>query len=166
MLIIKRKHKKHSELWYKTHPNPKSTPKEIHGHHGHQPSGPSILWPALFDHLKAKGYSKEKAARISNAAWHKKKRGQKTNAPTSARGIAKADRVQEMRKRFFSAEQREKDAKSHKAMPHGGFPIETKKDLLNAIRTVGRAKDPAAAKAHIKRRARALGLTDLLPDGW
>jgi hypothetical protein len=29
--------------------------------------GPSILWPEMYDALRRKGYSKEKAARISNA---------------------------------------------------------------------------------------------------
>ena len=70
-------------------PNKKSSVKEIVGHHGHRPHGHSILWPALYEHLRAKGYSKEKAARISNAAWNKKKAGLPTNAPTSARGLAK-----------------------------------------------------------------------------
>jgi hypothetical protein len=69
--------------------NPKSTPKEIVGRHGHRPHGKSILWPALYEHLRRKGYSKEKAARISNAAWKKKRMGLPTNAPTSVRGIAK-----------------------------------------------------------------------------
>jgi hypothetical protein len=79
-----------SAAWYKTHPNPKSTPKEIGGHHGHSPHGPSILWPAMYEHLRAKGYTKEKSARISNAAWKKKRVGMKTNTPTSVRGIAKS----------------------------------------------------------------------------
>lgn len=46
------------------------------------------------------------------------------------------------------------------------FPIETKADLKNAIQSIGRAKDPAAAKAHIIRQARKLGADDLIPDGW
>lgn len=35
---------------------------KVNGH------GPSILWPEMYDALRKKGYSKEKAARISNAA--------------------------------------------------------------------------------------------------
>jgi hypothetical protein len=72
-------------------PNKRTSPKEIVGSHGHKSHGPSILWPALYEHLRAKGYSKEKAARISNAAWHKKKAGIPLNTPTSVRGIAKAE---------------------------------------------------------------------------
>lgn len=53
-----------------------------------------------------------------------------------------------------------------KAMPDGTFPIEDAADLGQAIRAIGRAKDGDKAKAHIIRRARALGLTDLLPYGW
>lgn len=52
--------------------NPKSSAREIHGHHGHHAHGPSILWPALYEHLLAKGHTKASAAAISNAAWKKK----------------------------------------------------------------------------------------------
>ena len=51
-------------------------------------------------------------------------------------------------------------------MPDGSFPIANVKDLKNAIKSVGRSKNPAAAKAHIKKRARALGNTKLLPEDW
>lgn len=66
----------------------------------------------------------------------------------------------------FSGPKREKLAKSGKAMSHGGFPIENEADLRNAIKAIGRAKNPAAAKAHIIKRAKALGLTKLLPEAW
>lgn len=66
----------------------------------------------------------------------------------------------------FSMPKRQKLAKSGKAMPHGGFPIENEADLRNAIKAVGRAKDPAEAKRHIKKRAAALGLSKLIPEGW
>jgi hypothetical protein len=61
---------------------------------------------------------------------------------------------------------RKKMAKKGTAMPDGSYPIANASDLRNAIQAIGRAKDPAAAKAHIKRRAKALGLGDLIPDGW
>jgi hypothetical protein len=66
----------------------------------------------------------------------------------------------------FSQGERKKLAKEGKAKSDGSFPIENASDLKNAIQAVGRAKDPAAARAHVIRRARALGLTKLLPDGW
>jgi hypothetical protein len=69
-------------------------------------------------------------------------------------------------KRDFDAAQRHQAAASGAAMPDGSFPIKTVQDLRNAIHAIGRAKDPDAAKAHIKARAKALGKTDLLPDSW
>lgn len=69
-------------------------------------------------------------------------------------------------KRKFTPGQRDKAASAGAAMPDGSFPIKTEQDLRNAIQAVGRAKDQGAAKAHIIKRARALGLTNLLPDGW
>ena len=68
--------------------------------------------------------------------------------------------------REFSTAQRAKAAEKGQAMPHGGFPIKTESDLRNAIRAIGRAKNPAAAKAHIKKRAKALGLSKLIPASW
>lgn len=65
---------------------------------------------------------------------------------------------------------RKKLVKQGKAMPNassgGGFPINDIGDLKKAIRSIGRAKDPAAAKRHIIRRARALGASNLIPKQW
>lgn len=69
-------------------------------------------------------------------------------------------------KRKFTPGQRDKAASVGAAMPDGSFPIKNEQDLRNAIQAVGRAKDSDAAKRHIIKRARALGLTNLLPDGW
>ena len=69
-------------------------------------------------------------------------------------------------KRFFSAQSRTDLADAGKAMSDGSFPIVNREDLANAIRLVGRAKDPARARAHIIRRARAMNALDALPDDW
>lgn len=69
-------------------------------------------------------------------------------------------------KREFSDKERQARAENGHALPDGSFPIDDKKDLGNAIDAVGRAKDPAKAKAHIKARAKDLGAEDMLPDGW
>lgn len=69
-------------------------------------------------------------------------------------------------KRDFSQAQRDRAADDGQAMSDGSFPIKNAKDLANAIRLAGNAKDPAAARAHIKRRAAALGLSDRIPDTW
>ena len=69
-------------------------------------------------------------------------------------------------KRDFSADKRREMANRGSAMPDGSFPIANAEDLKNAIRLAGKSKNPAAARAHIKKRASALGLTHLLPDEW
>lgn len=70
----------------------------------------------------------------------------------------------------FTDDKRAALADEGKAMPNddngGSFPIENIADLHNAIRAIGRAKDPAAAKRHIRKRARELGAEDELPDTW
>ena len=72
----------------------------------------------------------------------------------------------ELIKRKFSSKQREEMASSGKAMPDGSYPIANKTDLMNAIRSWGRGGANPEVKAHIKRRAKALGLSDMIPDNW
>jgi hypothetical protein len=66
-------------------------------------------------------------------------------------------------------------AKQGKAMPDsegsgGRFPIRNRADLQKAIKAVGRAKGGEEGRAKVRRfiisRARALGLTSLIPDNW
>lgn len=66
----------------------------------------------------------------------------------------------------FSPEKRDKLAKEGKAQSDGSYPIENESDLKNAIQAFGRSKNPSATKAHIKKRANALGLSSLLPAEW
>lgn len=68
--------------------------------------------------------------------------------------------------RDYSTDKRKKMASGGKAMSDGSFPIANAQDLANAIRLAGNAKDPAAARRHIIKRARALGLSDRIPDSW
>jgi hypothetical protein len=77
-----------------------------------------------------------------------------------------AEPAAEYLKREFSAEQRRSAASSGAALPDGSFPIHNKSDLHNAMQAIGRAKDPAKAKAHIRRRAKALGLSGELSDAF
>jgi hypothetical protein len=69
-------------------------------------------------------------------------------------------------KRDFSAGDRKELADSGKALPDGSFPIANESDLHNAIGAIGRAKNPAEAKAHIKARAKAMGFESALPENW
>lgn len=70
----------------------------------------------------------------------------------------------------FTEEQRERLARQGKAMPGGRFPIRNRSDLSNAIRAVGRSKGGEAGRNAVRRwiikRARALGLTSMIPDTW
>lgn len=68
--------------------------------------------------------------------------------------------------RKFSADTRKKAASSGVAMPDGSFPIPDIDALKRAIQSVGRARDIEAAKRHIKKRARALNQSHLIPDSW
>jgi len=72
----------------------------------------------------------------------------------------------ELEKRDYSPKQRRAMAARGQALPDGSFPIANVNDLRNAIQSVGRAANYEKAKAHIARRARALGRTDLLPEDW
>lgn len=66
----------------------------------------------------------------------------------------------------FNQMQRRRLAAKRQAMPDGGFPIRNVVDLKNAIQAFGRAKNKPAVKAWIKKRARELGATNILPDNW
>jgi len=69
--------------------------------------------------------------------------------------------------REFPPEEREKQAEQGNAMPDGSYPIENCEDLANAIQAIGRASDPEATKAHIRKRAAALDCPDIeLPEDW
>jgi len=74
----------------------------------------------------------------------------------------------------YSKEQRKGLADKGQAMPDsergGRYPITDKASLQRAIKAVGRAKGGdagrAAVRRYIIRRAKALGLTNLLPENW
>lgn len=74
--------------------------------------------------------------------------------------------IADVQKRDVSADEREALADKGKAMPDGSYPIANENDLKNAIQAYGRAKDKPGVKRHIKRRAKELGRTDLIPDAW
>lgn len=68
--------------------------------------------------------------------------------------------------RDYSMDERRKMAEEGKALPDGSYPIADEEDLRNAIQAIGRAKDPEAARQHIMKRAKDLGLESLIPDTW
>ena len=71
----------------------------------------------------------------------------------------------------LGAEQRRQLAAAGKAMQGGSFPIRDRTDLEKAIRAVGRVRpDTDEARAAVRRfcirRARELGMMDMIPDTW
>ena len=93
-----------------------------------------------------------------------------TAQASMGRALAAADKeaaLVSVEVRDVSTEERKGLADKGHAMPDGSYPIANCGDLKNAIQAVGRAKDPAATKAHIKKRASALSCPDVeLPEGW
>jgi len=83
-----------------------------------------------------------------------------------AKGGPMTEQTKLIERKEFSAGQRGKLAEENKAMPGGGYPIESEQDLRNAIHAIGRAKNRAMTIRHIMRRAKALGLMKLIPAGW
>ena len=68
----------------------------------------------------------------------------------------------------ISQDTREKLAKQGKALPDGTYPIRNVSDLKKAIKAYGRSnpEDRAKVRTHIRKRARALGRKDLIPENW
>jgi hypothetical protein len=81
----------------------------------------------------------------------------KRNVITDAETVAK---------RVFSPKQRRSAAATGHAMPDGSYPIENGGDLENAVRAIGRAKNPGKTRTHIMAQARRLGMTDKVPPKW
>lgn len=69
----------------------------------------------------------------------------------------------------ITQDQRDEWAKSGVAMPDGSYPIPNKDYLNRALESIGRAANAgnlAEVKKHIASRAKALGLSSMLPDDW
>jgi len=66
-----------------------------------------------------------------------------------------------------TAAERDQMAKSGVAMPDGSYYIRNADDLDNAIHAIGRGSGShAKIRAHIVKRAKALGLANRLPADW
>lgn len=73
----------------------------------------------------------------------------------------------ETREKYSTDDRKKLAAKGH-AMKDGSYPIVDEEDLHNAIHAVGRGKNNShdAIRAHIKKRASAMGKTAMLPEEW
>lgn len=81
-------------------------------------------------------------------------------------GMKITDPLAFQQRREFSRQKRKKLAKSGKALPWGGYPIENCTDVKNAVQAIGRAKDRSRTIAHIKKHAKRLGCSHLIPKKW
>lgn len=77
-----------------------------------------------------------------------------------------ADVAEHAMKVLYSESERMSMAKTGEALEDGAFPIRNVDDLKNAISAYGRAKDKAAAKLHIMKRATELEAEDMIPGSW
>lgn len=68
----------------------------------------------------------------------------------------------------FSDDERKHLASTGAAMSDGSYPIRNAEDMKHAISLAGMSKthSEAEVKAHIKSRAKALGIEGSLPDSW
>lgn len=71
-----------------------------------------------------------------------------------------------MAKRDFSDKKRKDLAASGAAKPDGSYPIESPKDVSNAVKDFGRSGGSPSDKAHIISRAKAVGAEGHLPPDW
>jgi hypothetical protein len=97
---------------------------------------------------------------------HGKPVSKKVEAYLARNLFTEAEAQAKLEKREFGAKERQQLAGTGAAEPDGSFPIKSEQDLKNAIRAVGRSKNPAKTRAHIMSRARSLGLTSLIPSKW
>lgn len=78
-----------------------------------------------------------------------------------------AQATQDVRNEKYSADDRKRMAGNGQAMDDGSYPIADAEDLDNAIHAVGRGNaDHDSIRAHIIKRAAALGLSSRIPDNW
>lgn len=94
---------------------------------------------------------------------------EESSALVSSRGRQyELDRVAEAK--YSADDMKDLMAKGHAMKNASGepsYPIADLSDLKKAIRAVGRGKSGHdAIRAHIMKRAKALGATDLIPDNW
>jgi hypothetical protein len=90
--------------------------------------------------------------------------GVKPKEPTEE-PVAEVVEDPEVYKAKYAKADRDKMAASGEAMKDGSYPIKDGKDLQSAIKLRGNGDQPdKKIDAHIKRRAKALKLTDQIPD--
>lgn len=79
---------------------------------------------------------------------------------------ALSNSILNIKEKMFSTHERKKMAETGEAESDGSFPIKDSEDVFNAVQAYGRSKDPTKTKAHIIKRAKALGCEYALPQDW
>ncbi len=102
-----------------------------------------------------------KPRRRRNWVKAKQRKGASVSKTLTEESPARQERPAE-----FNASGRRDEAESGVARQDGSFPIRNEQDLKDAVRDIGRAKDPEGARRHIIERARKLHLESLLPADW
>jgi hypothetical protein len=79
-----------------------------------------------------------------------------------------ASAAEDILARSYTDAQRTEMALAGSAMKDGSYPIDSEKDLKNAIKAYGRAPEGkrAAVRRHIRSMAKKLGKSDLIPGTW
>jgi hypothetical protein len=109
----------------------------------------------------------EEAAALLEALWADQQPYEATTQELLVSSLrARRDSLVATATSAWKPEKRKEAATKGEAMEDGSFPIHDKTDLKKAITAYGRAKNPAKAKKHIIKRARALNATADLPDDW
>ncbi len=93
---------------------------------------------------------------------------EETDSPADLAAVGKETEPDEddVEKRTFTSDERKRLASRGQAESDGSYPIANKGDLKNAVQAFGRSKNKGKTKAHIISRAKALGATSMLPEGW
>jgi len=90
-----------------------------------------------------------------------------TNSKTSSDSESGTPETTKIRNEKYDTDDRKRMASEGTAMPDGSYPIADEEDLDNAIHAVGRGgADHDAIRKHIIKRAKALGLSERIPDNW
>jgi hypothetical protein len=137
----------------------------------------AILKSEHVEHFASK--AQELAALSASAPDLRSKVREAKKAARTFAVTAAAQKVEDMRSRAliasavaelakFTDEERKDLAEKGFALPDGSYPIRNVEDLKNAIQAYGRSnpKDRAKVRAHINKRAKALGEKSLVPEEW
>ena len=144
------------------YPEYNDTGRDLVGRNAYRYSSPGILWTK-----NGSGYSDEQGNEFTNVIDHLALSNKPFWGEKTAIFSAYDDLINTEEFKDYNTEQRKELAAKGHAMADGSYPIADAADLSNAIHAIGRGNAPhASIKAHIIKRAKAMGKTDMLPEDW